>query len=99
MKKLVCIAFLLLSCILLPTVVYAQPAHKHHSTVVYHHVTPSPHVRSGYVYRCRTVLLPVMHEVCGYVRVYTPQHREPPQHRGPVPPHHAPHHVPNGHHR
>lgn len=92
MKKLVCIAFLLLSCVLLPTIVYAQPAPKHHNTVV-HHVTPSPHVRSGYVYRCRTVLLPVMHEVCGYVRVYTPQYREP------VPPHHAPHHMPNGHHR
>ena len=77
MKKLICISFFILSCISLPSIALAQ------SHVDYRYPTPA-RVYPGYVYRCYTVLLPFPHEMCEYVRVYTPsraRHLPPPPHR------------------
>lgn len=82
MKNLICITFLLLSCILLPSVAFSQ----HH--VEYRYPTPT-RVYPGYTYRCYTVLLPYLHERCEYVRVYTPSHTRhlpPNHHRQHIPP-------------
>ena len=84
MKNFVMIVFALLTMIVLPTIVSAQPA-------------PPPPGAYHIVERCYTVLFPYPHSRCEYVRVrrdYTPVPHPPHFRPVPPPPNHRPGHHP-----
>lgn len=97
MKKLIYTMFFLFTCFVLPTIAVAQP---HHVEYRYPKVA---HTYPGYVYRCYTAWLPLPHEVCEYVRVYTPNKHHyrplppprPNNHRPHPPVHNQPRHNPH----
>lgn len=92
MKSLIAI-FTAILLLLIPYVAFAQPEIQSHygpAPVINYHYPPSPHrLPAGYVYRCYMEVFPVLHEVCEYVRVYTPsrvRHLPPSSHRSHMPP-------------